>query len=147
MKYDKIYQISRSSLLKRPTKVAINSSFFRALCQILLTFYQLQFGKKIMLKQIVCSIDKIYHKVFPEVVVLKHSMKVAMSSSFFFRRAAYLCVLSEKRQRKFHWLLTANLLVIILWSKTLFNGSQFLSWSILYKTLQRLIWNPVIHPR
>ena len=63
MKYDKIYQISQSSLLKRPTKVAValNSSFFRALCQILLTFYQLQFGKKIMLKQIVCNIDKIYH--------------------------------------------------------------------------------------
>ena len=44
---------------------------------------------------------------------------------------------------------TANLLVTILPSKKLFNGSNgyFLSWSILHKMLQRHIWNPLIHPR
>ena len=61
MKYDKIYQeVSPSSFFKGPTKGAINSSFFRAVCQILSTFYQLQLDKKIMFKQTVSSIDKIY---------------------------------------------------------------------------------------
>ena len=56
MKYVKIDQeVSQSSFLKHPTKGAISSSFFGALCQILSTFYQLQLGKKI-----VSSSDKIY---------------------------------------------------------------------------------------
>ena len=56
-----------------------------------------------MLKQIVSSIDKIYQQGIPKVVVLKRTTKGAMSNSFPFRRVAYSCLLSEKRQWKFYF--------------------------------------------
>ena len=66
----------------------------------------------------------------------------------------HTCVFYQKNVSEnfiFQWSVcgTANLLVTILPSKKLFNGSNgyFISWSILYKMLQKHIWNPVIHPR
>ena len=52
-----------------------------------LTFYELKLDKKVMLMQIVSSIDRIYQYGFPKVILLKRSTKGAMNSPF--RRAAY----------------------------------------------------------
>ena len=74
-----------------------------------------------MLKQIVLSIDKIYHEGFPRVVPLKRSRKGAMSGPF--RRAAYSYSSIRKTSTKIGLLSevsvvlrTANLVVIILTS-------------------------------
>ena len=89
--------------LKRPRKGAINSSFFREVLQISSTFYQLQFGKNIMLKQNVSSIDKIYQSGILKVVVLKRCTKGTLSSSFYFCTVAFSSLLSEKRQWNFYF--------------------------------------------
>ena len=52
-----------------------------------LTFYELKLDKKVMLKQIIWSTDRLYQYGFPKVVLLKRSTKEAMRSLF--RRAAY----------------------------------------------------------
>ena len=93
--------LSQGSFFKALYEMSNKQLFFQS--AMYLTFYQLKFGKKIMLKQIVSSIDKIYHLGFPKAVVSKCSTKGTMSSSFSFRRAPYSCLLSEKYQRKFYF--------------------------------------------
>ena len=120
-----------------------------SLCDTYLTFHQLKFGKKAMLKQTVSSTDKIYKYGFPKLVVLKSFTKRVMSSSF--RRTAYSLCSIRKMSMKIWFsskvsevLLAVNLLVIVLLSscETLYNrtNDQFLSRSILYKA-------SVIHPK
>ena len=60
-----------------------------------ITWVQLYFVGGI-LEQIVWSTDKIDSEYFPKVIVLKHSTKIAMSSSF--RRAAYQSFSISKTQ-------------------------------------------------
>ena len=72
-----------------------------------------------MLKRFVGSIDNIYQRDFPKVVVLKDPTKGAMST--YFHRAAYSYSSTRKAKtwflsKVFVVLLTGNLLVILLQS-------------------------------